>query len=428
MRKLFLFTIALVLFLPLLTSSCFGVALIHIKQGDGYAAKGQTEQAIAEYTKAIEINPKAATAYSGRGTVYFSQSQWTPAIEDFNLAIDLDPDLARDLNPKQITAYYSRGKEYNKNWQYDLAVRDLSKAIDSDPAAALAGMYAERGKAYLELGKSGLARADYNKAIEIDPQSMTAQELMRLMSLASECSNLSTLSMDGAGTVNGEFTSGNTTVSIAIPFTIAVSCDFVNQKFQMSFDMEYSIPGYDKLRIMADQYILNGWQYTHLRYLGHETWGKTELTDSKLTSLFHGFRQSDSTDNMTTITLLNNEKVEGVDCYQFQINVDPDMLTEYMQAHKLDFAGTDLLLMPNIKELTVKEWISKEDYLPLKLEEDATMEIMYTNSGYSSTYIQKILLNMQMSTKYRDFNEPVDIELPSAALRATEIFILPHLY
>ena len=43
--------------------------------------------AIADYSKAIELNPDFA-AYNNRGNVYNRQGKYTQAISDFNKAID----------------------------------------------------------------------------------------------------------------------------------------------------------------------------------------------------------------------------------------------------------------------------------------------------------------------------------------------------
>ena len=49
--------------------------------------------AVEDYSKAIEINPKYAHAYSDRGATYFELGQYEKALADFDQAIALNPEL-----------------------------------------------------------------------------------------------------------------------------------------------------------------------------------------------------------------------------------------------------------------------------------------------------------------------------------------------
>jgi len=57
----------------------------------------QYNQAITDYSKAIELDPKFAKAYYNRSYAYDSINQQDRAVEDFNKAIELDPRLADTL-------------------------------------------------------------------------------------------------------------------------------------------------------------------------------------------------------------------------------------------------------------------------------------------------------------------------------------------
>ena len=39
----------------------------YVERGNAYSGKGQYDQAIADYSKALEINPRYAMAYNNRG-------------------------------------------------------------------------------------------------------------------------------------------------------------------------------------------------------------------------------------------------------------------------------------------------------------------------------------------------------------------------
>ncbi len=60
-----------------------------------YLNTGELDKAIADYSKAIELDSSYALAYYNRGIAYYNTGQSDLAIADFNKAIQLsdDPDL-----------------------------------------------------------------------------------------------------------------------------------------------------------------------------------------------------------------------------------------------------------------------------------------------------------------------------------------------
>ena len=85
---------------------------------------------LADYTKAIELDPKSAMAYINRGVAYAKLKQYEKAIADFTRAIELDP--------KSASVYIRRGYAYVQLNQYDKAITDYNRAIELDPKSAKA--------------------------------------------------------------------------------------------------------------------------------------------------------------------------------------------------------------------------------------------------------------------------------------------------
>ena len=61
----------------------------YYKRGLSFHKEGKYDQAITNYTKAIEINPRLAQAYTNRGAVYLSTGKTEPACDDFRKACEL---------------------------------------------------------------------------------------------------------------------------------------------------------------------------------------------------------------------------------------------------------------------------------------------------------------------------------------------------
>ena len=135
-------------------------AVFHNGRGLQYLEKGQYDQAITEFTKAIKLEPKLAEVYYNRGVAYGEKGQDNQAISDYTKAIE--------LNPKFAWAYYNRGNAYEEKGHYDQAISDYTKAIELNPRDA--DVYNNRGLVYVEKGQHDQAIADYTRAIELNPR------------------------------------------------------------------------------------------------------------------------------------------------------------------------------------------------------------------------------------------------------------------
>jgi len=129
------------------------------ERGVSFSISGEYEKAIECFDKAIELNPNLTKAYINRGNAYYYLEQYEKAIEDYSKAIEIDPDYAR--------AYNNRGNAYRHLKQYERAIEDYNKAIEIDPDYAWT--YNSRGLAYYNLEQYEKAIEDYNRAIELDP-------------------------------------------------------------------------------------------------------------------------------------------------------------------------------------------------------------------------------------------------------------------
>lgn len=124
-----------------------------IDSGLAHFQKAEYDQAIADFSRAIEVNPGAANYYS-RGLAHFQKAEYDHAIADFSRAIEIDPTLE--------PAFGYRGLANLQKADYDQAIADLSLAIALKPGAA--NYYSGRGLAY-----RFKADTDFSRVIEIDP-------------------------------------------------------------------------------------------------------------------------------------------------------------------------------------------------------------------------------------------------------------------
>ena len=141
-------------------------ALNYNNRGVAYHRQGKLDKAIEDHTKAIGIKPYSALNYNNRGGAYYEQGNLEEAIEDFTRAIELDPDNDQ--------AYYNRGTTYRKQDNPDKAIEDFTRAIELNPDNDQT--YNNRGAAYQKQGNLEEAIEDYTKAIELNPDNDLAYE------------------------------------------------------------------------------------------------------------------------------------------------------------------------------------------------------------------------------------------------------------
>jgi tetratricopeptide (TPR) repeat protein len=94
--------------------------LDYTKRGTTYSKKGNYNEAIREYDKAIEVNPSYAIAYYNRSVAYTKTGQYDRAINDCDKVLQLDP--------KHANSYYNRGVSYWHLGSKSQAIEDLQAA------------------------------------------------------------------------------------------------------------------------------------------------------------------------------------------------------------------------------------------------------------------------------------------------------------
>ncbi|MFD8284976.1 tetratricopeptide repeat protein [Streptomyces solisilvae] len=95
-----------------------------------YQSVGRYEEALAEYTHAIELNSSSASIIADRGYLNRLAGRYEEALADCASAIELDPE-----NSNAIT---NRGATYRISGQYEEALVDFDRAIELDPGSGWA--------------------------------------------------------------------------------------------------------------------------------------------------------------------------------------------------------------------------------------------------------------------------------------------------
>ncbi|MDD5292052.1 MAG: tetratricopeptide repeat protein [Candidatus Omnitrophica bacterium] len=165
-----------------------------------YVRKKDWQKAEIECHKVLEKNPSDSNVHFYLGYIYNESAKVDNAIKEFSRAIEIDPNNSLALNCLSYL-YAQRGE------QLDYALSLVQKALEFDPAngAYLDTMgwvyfkkgdlenalrylenasvlskdpeiYEHIGDVYLEMGKSKEARKNWQKSLEIDPQRLSVKD------------------------------------------------------------------------------------------------------------------------------------------------------------------------------------------------------------------------------------------------------------
>jgi tetratricopeptide (TPR) repeat protein len=112
------------------------------------------------YTSAIRVDPRMKEAYFARADLYLETQRYSLAIKDYDKIIELDPDYGG--------AYNDRGLAHSNLGKYWSAIDDFTHAINAKKkVSSKYQAYVNRGKAYANDNQFNEAIRDYTKAAEI---------------------------------------------------------------------------------------------------------------------------------------------------------------------------------------------------------------------------------------------------------------------
>lgn len=128
----------------------------YVNLGVFYGKLGQINNALTQFSEAIEQNPKSVAAYNNRAYAYDLSGKPTKAIDDYTKAIE--------LAPNNLNSYLFRGMIYKKQNRLNEALADFNYILNQNPNAA-AQVYFQRAEIFRLLNQKKNACADFQQAL-----------------------------------------------------------------------------------------------------------------------------------------------------------------------------------------------------------------------------------------------------------------------
>lgn len=137
-----------------------GSPFAFIHRGLGREARGDLDGAIADFTRALELDPKSIFALNNRGRVKQAKGDLDGALSDFSEAIGIDPIYA--------DAWYNHGRAERDKGDLNAALTDYNRTLNLDPK--FLDTYIRRGNIKKAMGDFDGALADFRRCEKLaDP-------------------------------------------------------------------------------------------------------------------------------------------------------------------------------------------------------------------------------------------------------------------
>jgi tetratricopeptide (TPR) repeat protein len=135
------------------------LAVAYANRGNAFLRRGDNDRAIADYGRAIRLDPRLVDAYRNRGAAHFNQGAYDKALPDYEAAIRLDP--------REAGGYADRCSVRAIAGQPEEAKPDCDRAVDLDSQHVEARAW--RTLVHLQLGKLADAEADITGIVGDNP-------------------------------------------------------------------------------------------------------------------------------------------------------------------------------------------------------------------------------------------------------------------
>ncbi len=128
----------------------------YLELADDYQKKGMLDLAIENYNKAVNLEPNNIKIYNKLAITYYYKNDFESAIKNYKKIVEISPDYAMPYNNMGLISFNLQN--------FDEAIKNYKKAIETNPDYYSA--YNNLGNAYYKINLIDKAIESYKKAVE----------------------------------------------------------------------------------------------------------------------------------------------------------------------------------------------------------------------------------------------------------------------
>jgi len=149
----------------------------YVSRAEAWARKHYRDRELADITAAVKLEPRNTAYRVARAQSHSAQGRHEEALTDFNAALGMEPE-----NPE---LWVARGNEWRRDLKLDEAIADYTRAIQLNPNFTLA--YICRGQTWRQRREFGRAIQEFAEATRKDPSSaVTHMYLARILATCND--------------------------------------------------------------------------------------------------------------------------------------------------------------------------------------------------------------------------------------------------
>jgi tetratricopeptide (TPR) repeat protein len=137
-----------------------GMVNAYLLRGRANVALGQTELAVLDFTKVIQLQPASTDAFVERAAIHLRTNDYRAVVDDCGEAIT--------RNPKLTYAYTLRGIAFREMGNLAKSLEDFNQAVELAPGS---DTYFQRATTYQSMGDHRKALGDLDQMISLYPAS-----------------------------------------------------------------------------------------------------------------------------------------------------------------------------------------------------------------------------------------------------------------
>jgi tetratricopeptide (TPR) repeat protein len=168
-------------------SESSGVAKEHFRKGMELAHNERWSEAIAQFSKAVDLNPSFTEALLKRGSAYCSNGQFDEAIEDFSKVLSINSTLPEACEGR-AWVYTLKAWELSERFhkaggkQFRLSFEELTMPMNKllDSCSPDKKMWLRTTNELMELQYQ--AKLDAERALKLNPNNERMRQLLRHLS------------------------------------------------------------------------------------------------------------------------------------------------------------------------------------------------------------------------------------------------------